>query len=341
MEFSWPVMLWGVLAAPLLLWAYVRVQRLQSRHEDALADAHLLHYLWVRPSAVRRHLPTSFYIAAVTVLTLALARPIAAVPLPTNRAALILAIDVSKSMMGEDTKPNRLAAAKAAADQVLQAVPGSTKVGLLAFSDYAQMLVPPTTERQPLRDALARLKLEQATGVGSAILEALKALPGRREFFGDRLNISPTQPQTSPPPPAPPTSSPPTELPPAAIMIFSDGVSNFGVDPTIATALAKEGSVRIFGVGVGAIGGSVMQFEGQLVFVPFDATLLQQIAGLTGGRYVAVSQLDELRRIAKQVGRDIAWERQRTEITALLIAMAGLLMLTGGTLSLAWFRRVP
>jgi Ca-activated chloride channel family protein len=338
-DFGWPVMLWGVAAAPLLVWAYVRVQRLQARHEMALADPHLLSHLWTRPSAVRRHLPVGLYVAAATLLILAMARPIAAVPLPTNRAALILAVDVSQSMIGEDAKPNRLAVAKAAAEQVLAAVPGSTKVGLLTFSDYAQMLVPPTTEREALREALARLKLEQATGVGSAILEALKALPGRREFFGDRLNIiSPTQPAAPPPPPI---SGSPSQLPSAAIIIFSDGVSNFGVDPTMAAALAKEGNVRIFGVGVGAVGGSVMQVEGQLVFVPFDATLLQQIAVMTGGQYLGVSQVDDLRRIAQQLGRDMAWERQRTELTALLTAVAGVLMLTGGALSLAWFRRVP
>ena len=155
MEFGWPVMLWALSAAPLLLWAYLRAQHLRARQEVALADPHLLPHLWTRPSAVRRHLPAGFYVAAVALLTLALARPIAAVPLPTNRAALILAIDVSKSMIGEDAKPNRLAAAKAAAEQVLAAVPGSTRVGLLTFSDYAQVLVPPTTERTALREALA------------------------------------------------------------------------------------------------------------------------------------------------------------------------------------------
>lgn len=339
MEFGWPVMLWGLTAAPLLLWAYVRAQSLRARQEMALADPHLLRHLWTRPSAVRRHLPVGFYVAAVALLTLAMARPIAAVPLPTNRAALILAIDVSKSMIGEDAKPNRLAAAKAAAEQVLAAVPGSTKVGLLTFSDYAQLLVPPTTERSTLHEALARLTPQQATGVGSAILEALKALPGRREFFGDRLNIGPAQPGGSPPPPQPGSS--PAALPPAAIIIFSDGVSNFGVDPMMAAALAKEGNVRVFGVGVGSIGGSVMQVEGQLVLVPFDPTLLQQLALMTGGQYLDLSHIDDLRRAAQQLGKDIAWERHRTEVTALLTAVAGVLMLTGSAFSLAWFRKVP
>jgi len=331
-------MLWGTLAVPALLAAYLRVHRLRATRERALADPHLLGHLWTPPSAARRHLPVGFYLAAVALLTVAMARPIAAIPLPTNRAALILAIDVSKSMIGEDVKPNRLAAARDAALQVLAAVPGSTKVGLIAFSDYAQLLVPPTTEREPIREAVAALKVQQATGVGSAIIEALKALPGRRELLGDRLTITPNQPALPvQPAPAPPSGP----LPPAAVVIFSDGISNLGIDPTMAAALAKEANVRIFGLGVGTIGGSVMQVDGQLVLVPFDPALLQRIAQLTDGRYFTLSEAEELRRIARQLGRDIAWEQRRTEITALLAALAGVFMLTGGAFSLVWFRRIP
>lgn len=340
MEFGWPVMLWATLAAPLLLWWYVRAQRLRGRTEAALADAHLLRHLWTRPSALRRHLPVGFHVAAVTLLTLAMARPIAAIPLPTNRAALILTIDVSRSMIGEDVKPSRLKAAQEAALQVLEWIPGSTKVGLIAFSDYAQVLVPPTTERQPLREAITGLKVQQATGVGSAIIEALKALPERKELLGDRLNISPQQPAI-PILPAPTPGPSPASLPPAAVLIFSDGISNLGVDPAVATALAKDANVRIFSVGVGTTGGSVMQVDGQLVLVPFDPTLLQQIAQMTGGRYFDVRNADELRRVSRELGRAIGWERRRTEITSVLAAVAGVLMLAGGAFSLMWFRRIP
>ncbi len=340
MEFGWPVMLWMTPAAPLLLWAYLRAQRIRRRAESALADPHLLHQLWTRPSALRRHLPVGFYFGAIALLTLAMARPIAALSLPTNRATLILAIDVSKSMIGEDVKPNRLKAAQDAALQVLATVPGSAKVGLIAFSDYAQILVSPTTERQVLREAIAGLRLQQATGVGAAIIEALKAMPERRELLGDRLNISPTQP-VIPVLPVPPPEPRSTPLPPATLIIFSDGVSNLGIDTTIAAGLAKDAELRIVGVGIGTFGGSVMQVEGQLVWVPFDPTLLQRIAQMTGGRYFDVSRMDELRRVARDVGYAMGWERRRTEITSLLAGAAGLLMLTGGAFSLAWFRRVP
>lgn len=349
MEFSWPLMLWGTLAVPLLLWAYLRLLRRSARRETVLADPHLLGLLWTRPSPVRRHAPVAFYLAAVAFLTLAMARPIAAIPLPVNRAALIIAIDVSKSMIGEDVQPNRLKAAQAAALEIVRSMPSTAKVGLVVFSDYAQVLVPPTTERQVLRDAIAGLKTQQATGVGSAIVESLRILPGRKELLGDRLNVlqpgqpgpSPFAPSPQPPGPAPSPDQKPGELPPAAIVIFSDGVSNLGVNPTLAVSLAVDGKVKVYGVGVGTVNGSVMTVDQQLVMVPFDARLLQQISLATGGKYFEITQGDELWKVYKQLGRSIGWERRRTEVTSVLAGGAGLLMMVGALLSLMWFRRIP
>lgn len=345
MEFGWPVMLWGLAVVPLLVWAYVRLQRRRAHRERALADAHLIGYLYVRPPAFRRHFPIVIYLMAVLFLVVAMARPIAAIPLPVNRAAMILAIDTSKSMIGEDVKPTRLKVAQEAALQVLESVSGSTKVGLVVFSDYAQVLVPPTTDRLELKDAIAGLKLQQATGLGSAIIESLKALPGRKEALGERLN-PPQQNSQAPQPfgpslPAAPAPGAPVDLPPAAIVIFSDGVSNLGMDPTQAAALAKEGKVKIYGVGVGTPGGSVMQIDGQLSLVPFDPTLLQRIAQLTDGKYLSISESQELQQLYRQLGRSMGWERRRTEVTSILAGGAGLLMLTGALFSLIWFRRVP
>ncbi|HEY6101824.1 MAG TPA: VWA domain-containing protein [bacterium] len=347
MEFGWPLMLWGTLAVPLLLWAYFRLLRRSARREARLADAHLLGVLWTRPSRFRRHTPVAFYLTAVAFLTLAMARPIAAIPLPVNRAALIIAIDVSKSMIGEDVQPNRLKAAQTAALELVRSMPSTAKVGLVVFSDYAQVLVPPTTERQALRDAIAGLKVQQATGVGSAIVESLRILPGRKELLGDRLNVQQPGQPPSPfaplpqPAPSPAPDQKPAPLPPAAIVIFSDGVSNLGVNPTLAVQLAIDGKVKVYGVGVGNVNGSVMTVDGQLVMVPFDSRLLQQISQATSGKYFEITQGDELRKVYKQLGRSIGWERRRTEVTSMLAGGAGLLMLAGALLSLVWFRRIP
>lgn len=348
MAFTWPLMLWGLLALPVLVWGYLFILRRQRRMQARLADPHLFAHLVSAPSAWRRHLPVGIYLAAVLLLALAMARPTAAIPLPVNRAAVVLAIDTSKSMMAEDIKPTRLEAAKSAARDFIRAMPSSARIGLVAFSDYGTVLVPPSTDRPALEEALGRLQPQQATAVGSAILEALRVLPGRAEFLGDRLTQLrgpvPQGPQ-APPTPAPPPGSqiPPavTALPPAAILILSDGVSNLGADPRAAAALAAEAKVRIYAVGVGQQGGSVMQLNNQLVLVPFDPTALQEVARQTGGEYFTSDSLPELRRIYRQMGRSIGWERRRTEITSVVAGAAAILMLTGGMLSMIWFRRVP
>ncbi len=349
MEFAWPVMLVGLAAVPLLLWGYLRLQRQRSRREAELADAHLLGGLWTRPRALPRHLPVALYLLALAILALSVARPLAAIPLPVNRAVIVLAIDVSKSMIGEDVKPSRLKAAQAAALDLIDAVPPTANLGLVSFSDYAQILVPPSTDRVAFKEALTGLQLQQATGIGTAIIEILRILPGRRELLGDRLETQPPGllprglPPTAPaqPNPSPSPARPPADLPPAAIIIFSDGVANIGMEPTQAALLARDAKVKIYGVGVGTPAGSVMQVEGQLVLVPFDATLLQQMAQLTQGQYFDISSKNELRQVYQKLGRAIGWETRRTELTSLLAAGAGSLMVLGAVLSLAWFRRVP
>ncbi len=353
MAFAWPVMLWALAALPLLLWAYLGVLRRQQRMRERLADTRLLAHLITPIPPWRRHLPVGIYLAAILLLVLAMARPIAAIPVPVNRAAVVIAIDTSKSMIAEDVKPNRLDAARNAAREFIRAMPGSARIGLVAFSDYGTVLVPPSTDRQALAEALDRLQPQQATSVGSAILEALRVLPLRKEFLGERLErlrgpmpqanpqfpfLLPT-PTPAPGPPAPPPSV--DELPPAAILIFSDGVSNMGADPRASAALAAEARVKIYTVGLGQQGGSVMTYQNQLVLVPFDPTLLQEVARQTGGEYFSAANLDELRRIYRQLGRAIGWERRRTEITSLAAGTAGLLMLTGGLISMLWFRRLP
>ncbi|MGH2374259.1 MAG: VWA domain-containing protein, partial [bacterium] len=199
------------------------------------------------------------------------------------------------------------------------------------------------TDRTALLEAIDRLQPQSATSVGGGILEAVRVLPGRARLLGERLDRLARQ-GGGPRTPAPPSTEPPPsldEIVPAAVIIFSDGVNNFGPDPFEAATLARDGKVRIFTIGMGTPGGTVMRIEGQLVLVPFDSSGLERIAQITDGRYFSSAGQEELRRVYRQLGRIIGWERTRMEISFLLVGAAGLVMLTGGALSLMWFRRVP
>jgi Ca-activated chloride channel family protein len=248
-------------------------------------------------------------------------------------------------MMADDVKPSRLEAARAGARRLARALPRNLRIGLVAFSDVGTVLLAPTTDRGALEEALDRLRPQQSTAVGSAIVEGLAILPGRRELLGERLARLRAQyaqdPLAQSPPPGggpPPTAA---DLPAGAIVIFSDGVANTGIAPQLSAALAVEARVRVHAVGVGQQGGAIMPYNGGLVFVPFEASSLQDLARRTGGEYVGAVDEDGIRRIARHLGRAIGWERQRTEIAAILAGTAALLMLAGALLSGAWFRRVP
>jgi len=334
-------MLVAVALVPLLGLGYLYLVRRQQRVAEQFAEARLFAQLVVRPPAWQRTLPVACYLGAVLALALAMARPVAAVPMPVNRAAVVVAIDTSKSMMATDVQPSRLDAAKAAARAFAAMVPRSTKVGLVTFSDYGTVLLPPGVDRSAFNEALDRIQLQSATSVGGGILEAVRILPGREALLRERL-LRLLRPGT-PLPPANPLEPRPRleDLAPASVIVFSDGVNNFGPDPLDAAQLAREGRVRIFAVGLGRPGGTVMRIDGQLAMVPFDASGLERIAQLTDGRYFASPDEEELRRISRQLGRVLGWERTRTEVSFLLLAAAGILLLGGGGMSLAWLGRVP
>ncbi|MCS7172435.1 MAG: VWA domain-containing protein [Armatimonadetes bacterium] len=337
MEFTWPVMLVGLAGVPLLVAGWWALRRYQARAATAFADPHLLPLLRRGRRVRAPHLPLYLYLGAIVLFVLASARPVGAILLPANRAAVVLAVDMSKSMVATDLPPSRLEVAKQVAREFLRTVPRSAKVGLVSFSDYAQVLVRPTTQHQDVLEALERLQPTQATSIGSAILTAVRALPGREQAGQELLTGQPGMLPIPPPTPAP-TQEP---LPPGAILLISDGVSNLGVDPFQAAQVARRFEVKIYTVGVGTPQGSVQTVDGQLVFIPFDPTGLQQIAAITGGRYFYPPTSEDLRRVYRELGRSFGWERQRMELSVLFAAAGALAMMAGGALSLAWHRRLP
>lgn len=342
MEFTWPLMLLSLAVVPLLWLVYVLLGRRQRRAAERFAEPRLFEQLVVRPPSWQRSLPPALYLTAILLLAVAMARPVAALPLPVNRAAVMVAVDTSKSMIATDVTPTRLEAARAATRAIAGLMPRSTKMGLVAFSEYGTTLLAPTTDRSAFLEALDRLQPQSATSVGGGILEAVRVLPGREPLLRERIErlLRPgaggfPQPDSGQPRPKP------EELAPASIILFSDGVSNFGPDPYEAAQIARDGRVRVYTVGMGTPGGTVMRIEGQLALVPFDPAGLERIAQITGGRYFHSADDEDLRRIYRQLGRLMGWERTRSEISFLLVGSAGIFVLAGGALSLLWFRRVP
>ena len=133
MSFLWPQYLWMLLAAPLLIWAYVA---LLNRRKRALNYASLRTIKEaLGPGARwRRHVPPGLLLVAVCAALLATARPVAMVTLPSEGRMIVLAMDVSRSMLATDVKPDRITAAKAAAKTFVQEVPANVKIAIISFA---------------------------------------------------------------------------------------------------------------------------------------------------------------------------------------------------------------
>jgi Ca-activated chloride channel homolog len=346
-EFTWPVMLWGLLLVPALVgWYVFGARRARRVAAERFAERALFARLATSLPGLRRHISMALYFVALAILLGAVGRPIMAIPLPVNKAVVMLVMDTSGSMLAPDLEPNRLEAAKAAARNFVDTFPRGPKIGLVSFSTYATLMIPPTPDHEAVKQAITTLKPQEATAIGDGILVALKALPGRVVDLTEARPFG-AQPPGSPPSFAPQPQAPgarvrPEDLTPAAMILLSDGGQNAGnADPIKMALLAKQLKVKIYTVGLGASGGSVFNYQGQMVFVPFDPALLQQIAAATDGKFFMASETTGLKQIYRELGRMLGWETQKTEVSSLFVGAAGILLLVGGVISLVWTGRLP
>ena len=97
-------------------------------------------------------------------------------PVPSNSASILLAIDVSASMCSTDVPPNRLTAAQEAARGFIEAQDDEARIGLVTFSGIAGLLVEPTTDKKELLAAIDTLRTSRGTAIGLAILTAVDAI---------------------------------------------------------------------------------------------------------------------------------------------------------------------
>ena len=357
--FEWPELLWGLLALPLLVLVYLAL--LRRRKRVALRYASLALVKQAGPGAAwRRHLPPALFLLALATLLFALARPQAVLRLPSQQQTVILAMDVSGSMRASDVEPSRLEAAQAAARNFVAEQPAHTRIGVVAFAGTAQLVQPPTRNREDVIAAIDRFQLQRGTAIGSGIVVALdtlfpeaglsvEALQAGRGDGTDALNAFARN-RPSPLPsrqgePAAAASAPAAPVPPgsyneAVIILLTDGQRTTGPDPLVAAKLAADRGVRVYTVGVGTKEGSTIGFEGWTVHVKLDEDTLKAIATLTQAEYFRAGTATDLKKIYQTLNTRIVVETRRTEITALAVAAAVLLLLLSAGLSVWWFHRV-
>jgi Ca-activated chloride channel family protein len=309
--------------------AYLLLQRRRARYALRFSSIDLFDSVAPNRPGWRRHAAAGIYLGAIALLVFGMARPVIATQVP-SAATIILAVDVSASMEATDVSPSRLAAAQAAANRFVDVVPPGTRVGLVAFSGSAQVVVAPTANLSSVRAAIGRLKLGPGTAIGDAIFLALQQLP--------KAERSPGSNAATPAPGASSTSE--TGRAAGAIVLLSDGKTTVGRANASAAAQAAAEGVHVSTIAFGTPNGSVV-VQGQWIRVPVDAPALQAVARTTGGKFFAAASADQVRAAFEDIGKAVGTTTEDREVADYLVAGALLAAVVAAGASLAWFSRLP
>ena len=274
---------------------------------------------------------------------------------PFARTSVVLAIDVSGSMCATDVKPNRLAVAQDAAREFVEDQPKDVRMALVVFSGFAELGVPPTTDHKALVNAIESLTTGRGTAIGAAMLKGIDAIAEANP------NVPPVgdAPADGPPPPAAPAAPGATGYVPDIIVLLTDGASNRGIEPLDAVPYAVERGVRVFTIGFGTenpaersctraqlgggfdnqfggLGGGGGGFGGGGFQGRADLPTLQAVAKQTGGTFKKAEDADQLREVFADLPKDVATQKQPTEITWLFAALGALLAAAAIAGSMRW-----
>ena len=346
MTFASPLFLTALLLVPVALAVYLLVQRRRSRYAVRFTNVDLLANIVPRSPRWRRHVPPALYLVAIAALGIALARPAMTVDVPRDEATVILTMDVSGSMMATDVSPSRLDAAKAAATTFVDQLPAGFRVGLVAFSTDARIVLAPTGDRAQVHDAIANLTAGGGTALGDAIALSIQAAHSGQA--GAVKGVGATVPAASPAPGASstPGSPKPDTAPLAATVLLSDGANSTGnLEPLQAASQAAAAGVPVYTIALGTADGVVDIQDNQGVMhhlsVPPDPETLASIAETTGARSFQAPTATDLATIYQSLGTKVGYTQEQQEVTQWFAAGALLLVVAGAGLAAVWFNRFP
>ncbi len=335
MSFIWPVMLFLLLLIPLGIMLYIRMQHQRRELAARYGSLGLLKGPTGRGPGLRRHVPPALFLLLLTILIVALARPLTVVSLPRIEGTVILAFDVSGSMAADDLKPTRIEAAKAAARDFIQRQPATVQIGVIAFSDSGFAVQAPTNDQEAILASIDRLAPQRGTSVAQGIQASLNTIAaGAGQGPHLYSNLTPVPSPT-------PTVVPKGTYTSAVIVLLSDGENNESPDPLTLAQTAADRGVRIYTVGIGSAAGTTLHINGFTVHTQLDEATLQQIAQLTGGVYYNAQNQQELLNIYDNLDPELVIKPEKTEVTSVLAGISILVLLIGGTVSLLWFGRLP
>jgi len=291
-EFANPAFLYLFLLLPLLFFVHWKI-RTKRRTDIRISDfASLKNYT---PSFRQRigWLPLICRFLAITLIIVALARPRSSskgTNITSEGISIVLAMDVSSSMLAEDLRPNRIEASKRVASEFIAGRP-TDLMGLVVFSGESFTQCPITSDHSVLLNLMSEIRsgiLEDGTALGEGLATAVA-----------RIKDSPAKSKV--------------------IILLTDGVNNSGsIAPVTAGEIAKTFGIRVYTIGVGRNGTAPYPFKTpfgiqyQNVEVQIDEEILQQISAATDAKYFRATDNSKLKDIYAEIDK---MEKTKVEVT--------------------------
>ena len=292
MFFEYPALLWLLVIPAFMLVHYVYIEVSGRRPHLRVPDIKFWKAGGRSVLGVIRHLPFLLRTIALVMIIIAIARPRSSTKMDkidTEGIDIVLAMDVSTSMLARDFTPDRISAAKDIAIEFISQRP-SDRMGIVVFAGESYTQCPLTTDRATLINLMKEIEtglIEDGTAIGNGLATAVARMQN-------------------------------SDAKSRVVILLTDGVNNSGeITPQTAADIAKTYGIRVYTIGVGANGTApypVMTPWGvqmQNVEVEIDENLLKNIAETTGGRYFRATDNTKLSEIYSEINK---MEKARTTI---------------------------
>jgi Ca-activated chloride channel family protein len=281
-DFTQNEFLWLLLLVPVLvLWYVIKLKKQTAELSISSVQGFQKNSIW----STLKHLLFGLRMLAVTLVVLALARPqtvdVSSKTKTTRGIDIVMAIDVSASMLAKDLKPNRLEALKNVAGDFIKGRPND-RIGLVEYAGESYTKTPITSDKGIVLQSLKTIKYNTVITGGTAIGMGLATAVNRIKDSKAKSKI---------------------------IILLTDGVNNAGfIDPQTASELAVEYGIKTYTIGLGTNGMALSPiairngvFQYGKIQVEIDEELLKEIAEVTGGRYFRATNNRKLKEIYKEI----------------------------------------
>lgn len=285
--FLHPGFFWLFALLPLAIGWYIWKRKQQT----AALTVSSLNGFKAKPSLLARLKPVLFVLRllALSAMIVALARPrsvdVNSRTKTTRGIDIVMAMDVSGSMLAKDLKPNRLEALKSVAAEFVDGRPND-RVGIVVYAAESYTRTPVTSDKQLVKEAIKSVKyddyvLKDGTGIGVGLATAV-----------NRLKESKAKSRV--------------------IILLTDGVNNSGfIDPRMAADIAKEYGIKVYTIGLGSNGNAESPYaktaDGKFLYrmmpVEIDEALMKEIADKTDGQYFRATSNTKLKAIYEEINK--------------------------------------